>query len=187
MKAHPNGVSSLDPTITVLPKEAGYEGRLDLANELMMRDLAEVTTRGTGDVLSWAGDDYPLRLIARRIMSRYNSSGHFLPKFARGRRHQPAQDASRRPARARSGQRATRSRSRRRAPRSSALVEPDETMRPGVVSLTHGWGDLPETDDDFERHGSAASRLSDVDDAYDPYTGQPVMTNIPVEVSAHRT
>ena len=57
-------------------------------------------------------------------------------------------------------------------------------MRPGVVSLTHGWGDVPETDGDFERHGSAASRLSDVDDAYDPYTGQPVMTNIPVEVRA---
>ncbi len=79
VKAHPNGVSMLDPTITVLPKEEGYEGRLDLANELMMRDLGEVTARGHGDVLSRAGDAYPLRLISRRIMSRYNSTGSSSP------------------------------------------------------------------------------------------------------------
>ncbi len=67
-----------------------------------------------------------------------------------------------------------------------AVAVPDDTMRPGVVSLTHGWGDVPETDDEFQRHGSAVSRLCDVDDAYDPYSGQPVMTNIPVEVGARR-
>ena len=65
-----------------------------------------------------------------------------------------------------------------------AVVEPEPTLRPGVVSLTHGWGDLPEHDDDFQSFGSPAARLSDVDDAYDPYSGQPVMTNIPVEVSS---
>ena len=56
-------------------------------------------------------------------------------------------------------------------------------MRPGVVALTHGWGDLPEHDDDFLSLGSAVARLSDVDEAYDPYSGQPVMTNIPVQVA----
>ncbi len=186
VKAHPNGVSSLDPTITVLPKEPGYEGRLDLANELMMRDLAEVTTRGTGDVLSWAGADFPLRLVACRIMSRYNSSGHFLPRLRAADAINPLKmhpdDLLARGLGA--GDKVVVASACAAVP---ALVEPDETMRPGVVSLTHGWGDLPETDADFERHGSAASRLSDVDDAYDPYTGQPVMTNIPVEVSAHQS
>ena len=40
VKAHPGGLSKVDPTIVVQPKEPGWEGRLDLANELMLRDLA---------------------------------------------------------------------------------------------------------------------------------------------------
>jgi hypothetical protein len=50
VKAHPGGLSKVDPTIVVLPKEDGWEGRLDLANELMMDDLAVITARGHGDL-----------------------------------------------------------------------------------------------------------------------------------------
>jgi anaerobic selenocysteine-containing dehydrogenase len=61
-----------------------------------------------------------------------------------------------------------------------AVVEPDETLRPGLVSMAHAWGDAPDLDDQVRTRGGATARLSDVDDAYDPYSGQPVMSNIPV-------
>lgn len=66
-----------------------------------------------------------------------------------------------------------------------AIVAVDETLRRGLISMSHSWGDIPEYDEDVRRTGSPISRLLDVDDAYDPYSGQPVMSNVPVAVRAH--
>ena len=182
VKAHPHGISRPDD-IVVEPKQDGWQGRLDLANELMMRDLAKVTARGHGDLLSWANDEYPLRLVSRRIMSRYNSSGHFLPKLQSADAINPVRmhpdDAVAR--RLRNGAEVgIASTGARRSAGSSASMTLCARV---LVALTHGWGDVPEHDDDFLSLGSAVARLSDVDEAYDPYSGQPVMTNIPVQVS----
>ena len=62
------------------------------------------------------------------------------------------------------------------------VVEADDTLRRGLVSMTHAWGDGPERDQEVRTNGGATARLSDVDDAFDPYSGQPVMSNIPVAV-----
>jgi anaerobic selenocysteine-containing dehydrogenase len=183
VKAHPHGISRLDPEITVAPKSEGWDGLLDLGSDVMLGELARDHERGHGDVLPWATDDFPLRLVSRRIVSRYNSSGHFLPKLQAADAVNPLRihpdDADARGLH--DGDHVEVTSARGSVP---ALVQLDETMRNGVVAMTHGWGGLPEADDQFTTIGSAVARLSDCDAAYDRFSGQPVMTNIPVQVAA---
>jgi anaerobic selenocysteine-containing dehydrogenase len=61
-----------------------------------------------------------------------------------------------------------------------AIIQPDDTLRPGLVSMAHAFGDLP-NDDDVLRHGSNVGRLLSADQLQ-PYTGQPLMSNIPVAI-----
>ena len=65
-----------------------------------------------------------------------------------------------------------------------AVADSDPTMRPGTVSMTHSFGDLPGQDDDVRRHGTSVGRLIADDVAFDPYSGQPRMSNIPIRVAA---
>ena len=61
------------------------------------------------------------------------------------------------------------------------------TIRRGVVSMPHGFGDLPTQENDLKIRelGSNTGRLSSVDRDFDPYTGIPRMSAIPVQVSRH--
>ena len=68
----------------------------------------------------------------------------------------------------------------------NAPVEVTESIRPGVVSLPHGWGhDVPGTQMRVaaEHAGVNSNVLSD-DKAIDPLSGTSVLNGIPVEVSA---
>ena len=62
-----------------------------------------------------------------------------------------------------------------------AAAEP--TLRRGLVAMAHAWGDVEEYDDKVYEIGGNTGRLADVSDAFDPYSGQPLMSNIPVRVS----
>jgi anaerobic selenocysteine-containing dehydrogenase len=184
VRAHPHGLSRADEELFVAPKELGWEGRLDLANERMMGDLQAFTGRGGTDVLSWATDDFPLRLVSRRISSRYNSSGHHVERLQAVDRVNPLRmhpdDAVVR--NLHDGDLVQVASARATVP---ALLQIDATMRQGVIALTHAWGGLPDDDDRVAELGSAVARLSSTDEHCDPYSGQPVMTNIPVEVRRH--
>jgi anaerobic selenocysteine-containing dehydrogenase len=67
-----------------------------------------------------------------------------------------------------------------------AVVEADEHLLPGLVSISHGFGQLdPDGDDrslDPRAFGTSVSRLLRDDDRFDPYSGMPPMSNIPVRV-----
>jgi anaerobic selenocysteine-containing dehydrogenase len=183
VKQYPHG-AVFESTSVVLPKMEGWEGRLDLANELMMGDLAAITERGDGDIASWAGDDYPFRLIGRRMNAHYNSAGTTLPRL---HAKEPTNPAFMNPADLEElglddGD---------VVEISSAIstilgvVEPDETLRRGLIAMSHNWGDVEEYDEKVREIGSNTGRLTSIDDQYDPYSGQPLMSNIPVAVRPH--
>ena len=65
------------------------------------------------------------------------------------------------------------------------VVEADDTLRRGLVAMSHAWGDVAEHDEEVRDIGGNTSRLIDVADQWDPYSGQPIMSNIPVTVRAH--
>jgi anaerobic selenocysteine-containing dehydrogenase len=62
------------------------------------------------------------------------------------------------------------------------IVEPDPDLREGLVSMTHAYGDAPERDAEFRSIGSPTSRLLDAEAYYERYSGQPLMSNVPVAI-----
>jgi anaerobic selenocysteine-containing dehydrogenase len=64
------------------------------------------------------------------------------------------------------------------------VVEAEDRLRRGVVSMAHAFGDSPKPSQP-EAFGSNTGQLSPVDRDYDPYTGIPRMSTIPVNVERH--
>ncbi len=62
-----------------------------------------------------------------------------------------------------------------------AIVEADDTLRPGVLSMLHGFGVLPE-DNDYMRDGVSANLLISTDSELQPINAMPRMTAFPVAI-----
>jgi anaerobic selenocysteine-containing dehydrogenase len=62
-----------------------------------------------------------------------------------------------------------------------AIAEGDETLRPGVVSLTHGFGDLPD-ESDYLTDGVSTNLLISTDRNLQTINAMPRMSGIPVNV-----
>jgi anaerobic selenocysteine-containing dehydrogenase len=59
----------------------------------------------------------------------------------------------------------------------------DATLRRGVLSMSHCFGDAPERDPAHREIGSPTNRLVDNARDYDPITGIPRMSAIPVSIA----
>lgn len=169
-----------DPPVRVGPKDPGCTDRLDVGNPQMMSDLTEIATAtapdpGTGP----GGEPLEFRLITRRTQAALNSTG--LELSGRRQRHNPAfmhpDDLARLGL---VGGDVVEIISE--TAKILGLVEADDTLRPGVVSMTHAFGDAPEHDHEFRTIGSNTGRLLTVDKYMQPYTGQPRMSNVPIAV-----
>lgn len=62
------------------------------------------------------------------------------------------------------------------------VAEAADDVKPGVISMAHAWGDIPGNWGDVRDKGASTNRLIDDHKTYDPITGQPRMTAIPVNV-----
>src|SRR3546814_15673910 len=62
-----------------------------------------------------------------------------------------------------------------------AMVEADETIRPGVVSMSHGFGGLPE-DGDYLTNGASANLLISTERDRQAINGMPSMSGMPVHI-----
>lgn len=180
LKTHPHGLVYRETVVVVEEADPGWPGRLDLGNGMMMDDLNALAASLSAALP--AQDDLPFRLICRRMQRHFNSTWTGGPT-SRGRGYNPAYMHPDDLAELGlvSGD-AVELRSARAA--IPAVVEPDRTLRRGLVSIAHGFGDSPERDDDFRDIGSAVGRLLDGTDFVDRITGQARMSNIPIAVTA---
>lgn len=161
--------------VVVEPADPGHEGRLDVGNRELLDELA--SARATW----WPHDaNRPFRLLCRREVGVLNSSGLDLPK-ARRRPYNPAflhpDDLD---ALGLAPLDAVRIESEAGAV--LAVVDRDPTLRRGIVSMTHAYGDVLAGDAAFREAGSNTSRLTRVDVDYDRITGMPRMSNVAVSV-----
>jgi anaerobic selenocysteine-containing dehydrogenase len=184
VRRHPEGRIYADPPVFVEPAEEGWTGRLDLGNERMLADLGEIA----GEVSSWpqpngrqAEERWPFRLVSRRQMNVLNSTGRDIRGQHRGLTTNPAHlhpdDLA---ALGLAEGDLIEIRSERAAILGVAGVDPN--LRRGLVSMTHSWGDVPERDAEVREIGANTGRLSAVDRDFEPYTGLPRMSNIPVSI-----
>lgn len=182
VKRHPHGAHfPPEEPVVVEAKDAGWEGRLQVGHPLMMRDLR--AAHGVDDVAAAVAEGFPFRLLVRR-MHQINSSLH-TPAIDRGRPYNPAfvhpDDLARLGVADGDEVDIVSARATVRA-----IVAGDTTLRPGLVSMAHCFGGGPDDDDRVREIGSAANRLLSADQVFEPYTGQPLMSNVPVDIRPRR-
>jgi anaerobic selenocysteine-containing dehydrogenase len=181
VKRHPHGAFFPDASLRVAEREPGWTGRLDVGNAEMLSDL-EDEAASLGDFEE--GNGYPYRLVCRRMIHTFNTSGQDLEKLRRKWAYNPAfmhpEDLDREGLDTGDLVEIT-------SPSGAILgiVEPDATLRTGIVSMVHTFGGLPgQQDKNVREWGTNANRLLQVDQGVDRYTGQPRMSNVPVRVRA---
>ncbi len=178
VKRYPEGHVFEEPSAVVEPGDPAATGRLELADQTMLAELAEVATEPFDRATRYA-----FRLVSRRLPDVHNSAGRDIPKLVRKYTYNPAfmNPADLEDLGIESGDVVEISSSH-----SSILgvVEAEAAIRKGVVSMPHAFGDAPGSPDDRAVHkiGSNTGRLTSVDRDYDPYSGIPLMSAIPVNV-----
>lgn len=158
---------------------ADPSGRVELAPEPLVGDVARLEASLSRD------DRDSLVLVGRRHLRDNNSWMHNLPVILKGKPRCTLQvhpDDARRLGLG-DGQPAEMT---SRTGRVTVPVEVTAAIRPGVVSLPHGWGhDLEGSALNVAatRPGANSNLLRD-EEAFDPLSGNAVLNGIPVEVTA---
>lgn len=182
VRAHPHGHFFADETIVVAPKDPTCTAKLELADPVMLEELAAVA-RETVE----ASTPFSFQLICRRLPDVYNSYGRSIPRLVRKYRYNPA---FAHPDDLRALGVAPGEIMEIRSGYGSILgvAAADAGLRRGVIAMSHAFGDLPDSVDgapDPRTTGSNTSRLIPVDRDFDPYTGIPRMSAVPVHVRRH--
>jgi anaerobic selenocysteine-containing dehydrogenase len=179
LRRHPHGALFPDPPVFVAPKEPGWSGRLEVGS-IEMIDALVALAEQPADASDPAR--YPLRLISRRMMTAYNSSARDLPALRSKWSYNPA---FMHPAELARHGLVSGDLVEIHSDHASILgvVEADPTVREGLVSMSHSFGDVPERDGDVLAIGGNTGRLTSVERDYDRFSGLPRMSNIPVRIA----
>jgi anaerobic selenocysteine-containing dehydrogenase len=175
IKRHPHG-HTYDLKIKVEPRDPDCTDRLQVGDPMMMSDLTDFYQKDYQ--ADYGNPDFPFRLLSRRSNTSMNSILVDYPNTSRKRRYNPAfmHPADIERLGVHDGDKVT-----VRSMRSEVqcIVESDHSLRVGSISLTHGFGSLAE--DGGEYTGANVNALISLDE-FDPITGIPRMSNIPVAV-----
>jgi len=174
VKQHPDG-ALFESSQVVLPRDLGNTARLELAAPAMLAELATVL----GENSRSSDADYPLRLVPRRLNTVLNSFGRRIPRLAGA----GTNSAFMHPEDMAALGLAEGDHVRISSPHGEieGLVAVEAALRPGVVSMAHGFGANPGRDD-ARRLGGNTGRLLRSDVEFDPITGLPRMGAIPVSI-----
>jgi anaerobic selenocysteine-containing dehydrogenase len=180
LEAAPHGID-LGPLAPRLPDALRTaSGRIELAPPLILDDLPRLEARLDAPRTG-------LELVGRRHLRSNNSWMHNLPVLAKGPFRCTLQVHPEDAARLSLADGGA-ARVRSRAGSVVARVEVTDAIRPGVVSLPHGWGhDAPGTRMQVaaQRPGTNSNALAD-ELALDPLSGTSALNGIPVEIEAVR-
>ncbi len=158
-------------------------GRFHVGLADHMTELGEVHRQRTGAerLRGYDPDRHTFRLISRRLKTHLNSLGGELAGL---NRKNPTNFAYMNPDDMAELGAADEDLVRISSPRASlvgvAKASPD--LRRGVISMAHSWGAASLSDEKVRDVGAPTNRLIDVEDGFDPITGQAVQSAIPVAV-----
>jgi anaerobic selenocysteine-containing dehydrogenase len=179
VRRHPGGALFPPPApVQVEPARPGHDARMDLGPVAVMDQLRDIRREPLDP-----DEGFTHRLISRRMLEVYNSTGDHLPGL---RRRWPYNPAFLHPADLRTlGVR----------PGDVVRIDSDHDfiygvaeaatdVLPGVVSMAHAHGDVPELDDQVRAIGSTTGRLVTCERDFEPMSGIPRQSAIPVRVRA---
>ncbi len=180
IRRHASG--ALFPPAQPVFVEAGdpeANARLEVGPEALMLELAEIRRESPVQGGGYRpGENFSHRLISRRLREVCNSVGQELPSLQAKRPYNPAfmNPGDLEALGISSGDRAE-----IESAHGSIIgtVEGADDIPPGVVSMAHAWGQLPDSPDS---RGSSTALLIDTTSDFDPISGIPRMSAIPVNV-----
>ncbi len=182
------GVVHDDRRIRVVAADPDASGRFRLAPDDVVSELAEVARESAGAELLAAFDpeEFPFRLVGRRLKHALNSLGSELPGLARvaTTNHAYVHPDDLADLGAVDGDLVELT-----SPGGTVVgvAEPDADLPRGVVAMSHSWGGSSLTDERVREIGAPTNRLVVSDDGTDRITGMPVMSAIPVPLRATTT
>jgi anaerobic selenocysteine-containing dehydrogenase len=173
---------NFDVDVRVAPREPDCDDRLQLADPMMMAELAEI--RDEDWQTARRSSAFPLLLVCRRANNYMNSIGIELPALHRNKYYNPLfiPSASAAALGLADGDVAE---IRSRYETMLGIVEIDDSLRPGVVAMSHGFGARGDCSEENPRSGgSNVNRIIHVDE-HDPISGIPRMSALPVAIAKH--
>ena len=180
-EAHNGKMFDRPPTV-VDAKPEDWQGKLDIGNPGMLEELAEVAVRLQREP-STAVQEYPFLMIGRRMNEVLNSSWHEDPvqRKRAGHHHAYIHPDDLSALGLHDGQ-TVRIESARGS--ISCVAKSESELRPGCIAIPHSWGTSPNEQDDPLGEGGNTGRLSFNDQHFDKRSGIPLMSSIPIRVSA---
>lgn len=181
VRRHPNGAIFAEDLLAE-PRDPESTARLEIADARMMDELDDLATSITQGSQGPAMGQHDLLLVSRRAAHLNNSSGQDAPRLIRkGGTFNPAYLSTRDLERL------------GLTPGTDieilsdhgaimAVAALDDSLRPGILSMSHAYGRLPSDQTDHRRHGSNTGRLLSVEDDYDRFSGIPRMSGLPVSI-----
>lgn len=173
-----------DRAIVVQPADPTCTARFTLAPDDVATELQTIFSEGSSSKTLGVDDEqFPFRLVSRRLKHVLNSLGAELPVLAAKGSTNPAymnpSDLEDLGLEAGDVIEIT-------SPRASihAVAEAAPDVRRGVISMAHSWGGSSLTDEKVREIGAPTNRLVSVEHGYDPVTGMVVQSAIPVTVRA---
>jgi anaerobic selenocysteine-containing dehydrogenase len=175
LKAHPHGYR-LTTDKTLRPPERDDGARLDLCPPDVFAEIGDVAAGLDGE----RGAGVPFVLTARRILESFNSSFH---GHAQTQRRHGTNRLYVNPADLKRVGATDDDAVRIRSDHGEVIgyVRADPTMRPGVVSMSHGWGANAQPDPWYLR-GAHTGRLISMQSDIQPINRMPRQSGVPVQI-----
>lgn len=177
VKRYPHGHIFVEVQETVQERSADCTARLQIGNKEMMAELEQIASSAR----PW-NEDMPFLLVPRRDNRLVNSYGRGSTVLSGRQTFNPGwlNPADMRRLGLVDGDRI---RIRSAHGEIVAFAEGDQSIRAGIISLTHCFGGSPDKEDDPVRDGANVAKLLSVDDDFDPVTGIPRMGALPVHIA----
>ena len=181
VKRYPHG-RNFDIDVRVAPRDADCTARLEAGNASMLRELAQVRAE---DHRAARDSAFPYALVCRRANNSMNSIGAVLPALLNGKAYNPIflHPSDRSALNVNEGDVVA---IRSRYDTILGVVEEDDTLRPGVVAMTHGFGAQGEAGERNPRLAGSNVNLLMHADEFDPISGIPRMSALPVAIAPAR-
>ncbi|MEO7941922.1 MAG: molybdopterin dinucleotide binding domain-containing protein [Marmoricola sp.] len=179
VKAHGAGGVYPDDPLVVQPPSGESRGRLHLSHPVMMDDLRDELGRVASSPADAAGRGF--HLVCRRANHILNTTVSDVSR----REHPPYNPVFLNPTDMAAGgiEAGASVRIESSLGAITAIAQADMNLRPGVASMAFAYGGSPAAVDDPEdRDHPTVNELISAEEFFDPYTGQPRMTGVPVDI-----